>query len=98
MTTQTEVINTYIEQQEKELFWGEIFINISEIKRLYKYDNMFLELDMKISHSKNRIDYLFYFILVHGLLHLANYDDKLNVDRLKMLKMGKKLLIKTGIK
>ena len=78
-------------------FWGEVFINISEIKRIKKYDKMFEELDMKISHSKTRQNYLFYFLIAHGLLHMAGYNDDSEKERLKMLEIGKKILQKANI-
>jgi ssRNA-specific RNase YbeY (16S rRNA maturation enzyme) len=44
-----------------------------------------------------RVEYLFYFILVHGLLHLLGYNDISEKGRLKMLRMGKKFLTKNAI-
>ncbi|MDA3803022.1 MAG: rRNA maturation RNase YbeY [Patescibacteria group bacterium] len=79
-------------------FWGEIFINISEIKRIAKYDEMFKEINMKTSHSKTRQNYLFYFLIAHGLLHITGYTDETEKQRLQMLKIGKELLEKADIK
>jgi len=40
--------------------------------------------------------YLLFFALVHGLLHLAGYDDKKEIDRLEMVRLGQKFLEKLG--
>lgn len=87
-----------IKYLKKNNFWGEIFINVSEIKRIYKYDEMFEELNMKKSHSQVRQNYLFFFLLAHGLLHVAGYSDGNLKDRLKMLKVGRELLNSADIK
>ncbi len=79
-------------------FLGEIFINLTEISRLKKYEEMFLELeevfgDKIISGSRAaREKYLLHFIFVHGLLHLIGFDDKKEGDRKKMLLLGAKFL------
>ncbi len=83
---------------KKEKFWGEIFIDPLEISDLKKYDEMFQELGLKLSYSKTRQAYLFYFLLAHGLLHLAGFKDEKNKDRLEMLKIGKELLDLAKIK
>ncbi len=86
-----------IKYLKKNYFWGEIFINVLDLKRLKKYDEMFLEIGLKKSYSLKRQNYLFYFLIAHGLLHLAGFNDENEEDRLKMLKMGKKLLDKANI-
>ena len=68
-------------------YLGEIIINIQEAKRMGKYREMFKELGLKAADP-----YLFYFLLVHGLLHLAGYDDKTEKGRREMLKRGKDFL------
>ena len=79
-------------------FLGEIFINLTEISRLKKYEEMFLELeeilgDKILSSSKAaREKYLLHFIFVHGLLHLLGFDDKKEEERKKMLLLGAKFL------
>lgn len=81
----------------KNIYWGEIFINVLDLKRLKKYDEMFLEIGLKKSYSLKRQNYLFYFLIAHGLLHLAGFNDEYEKDRLKMLKIGKKLLDNANI-
>jgi len=58
---------------------GEIIIDYNQIKRQAG--------DFKNSAEKELI-----FILVHGLLHLIGYDDKINKDREKMIKRGEKFI------
>lgn len=41
-------------------------------------------------------EYLLLFVLVHGLLHLAGYDDCKERDRLEMIEIGEKFLDKLG--
>lgn len=71
-------------------YLGEIFINISETARVYKYESMFQELGLK---PRNKT-YIFYFLLVHGLLHLVGYQDKQEKDRQAMLALGEKFMKK----
>ena len=79
-------------------FLGEIFINLAELSRLKKYEEMFLELEEvlggKIFNGSRaaREKYLLHFIFVHGLLHLIGFDDKKEGDRKKMLLLGAKFL------
>lgn len=79
-------------------FLGEIFINLTELSRLKKYEEMFLELEkvlgVKIFSGSRaaREKYLLQFIFVHGLLHLIGFDDKKEGDRKKMLLLGAKFL------
>jgi len=78
---------------------GEIIINPREIKRLAKYKEI-LELSGFAYPPKNlkkTENYLFYFILIHGLLHLVGYDDALESDRQVMLKLGRDFLHKRDI-
>lgn len=75
---------------------GEVIINPQELKRLSKYKEIleFVGLSYPPKNLKKTEDYLFYFILVHGLLHLIGYDDSEEVDRQQMLSLGKKFLSK----
>jgi probable rRNA maturation factor len=57
-------------------FLGEILINPAQIKRQAKENNNSFQAEL-------------IFILVHGLLHLAGYDDKTEKDRLRMIRLGK---------
>lgn len=65
---------------------GEIFINLADCERSYKYREVF---DFKPSRN-----YLIFFLLIHGLLHLAGYSDEREKDRLEIVALGKKLLEK----
>ena len=72
-------------------FLGEIVINISEARRASKYQAMLEELGIKL--KRGQADYVFYFLFVHGLLHLSGYDDKTEKGRREMLEKGKKFLM-----
>lgn len=63
---------------------GEIIINIEEAKKANKYLEVFGE--------KKSADYIFYFLLIHGLLHLIGYEDDKEDERQKMILLGKKFL------
>lgn len=60
-------------------FLGEILINPNQIKKQAK-------------ESDNTFKQELIFILVHGLLHLAGYNDKTEKDRLKMIKLGEEFI------
>ncbi|MFA6514626.1 MAG: rRNA maturation RNase YbeY [Patescibacteria group bacterium] len=66
------------------VFLGEIFINIQEAARTKKYQEIF-------NKTKSR-DYIFYFLLVHGLLHLLGYDDQTEKSRQAMIILGERYL------
>jgi probable rRNA maturation factor len=73
-------------------FLGEIFINLNDCKRPRKYQEVF-----SFSPSYN---YLLFFLLIHGLLHLAGYSDEKEKGRLEMIEKGEKmmkLLVKNAI-
>lgn len=82
---------------------SEIVINLNETHRSEKYREMFLELGIDTSQAKSEAqkrrlsEYLFYFLFVHGLLHLAGYDDKTETGRRKMIKKGRDFLKKIGL-
>ncbi|MFZ4631740.1 MAG: rRNA maturation RNase YbeY [Patescibacteria group bacterium] len=63
-----------------EKYLGEIIINLDETKKANKY--------LEVFKVKKSVDYIFYFLLIHGLLHLIGYEDDKDSDRLKMLKLG----------
>lgn len=65
-------------------FLGEIFINLKYCSRVNQYKEVF---DFKPSR-----DYLLFFLLVHGLLHLAAYSDEEEEGRLEMVALGKKIM------
>lgn len=71
---------------------GEVIINPQEIKRTAKYQEI-----LEFIGPKKLKKYLFYFILVHGLLHLVGYDDEQENERQNMLCLGRDFLNKHGI-
>jgi probable rRNA maturation factor len=74
-------------------FWGEIIINIQEAKKVGHYREMLAEIGEQ-ERADRPADYIFYFLLIHGLLHLAGYNDKTDKERRAMLVRGKKFLEK----
>jgi len=74
----------------KSKFLGEIVINIQEAKRAGKYREMLEELGVNL--KKLPADYIFYFLLVHGLLHLCGYDDRTEKERREILRRGRNFL------
>ncbi|MFA6194810.1 MAG: rRNA maturation RNase YbeY [Patescibacteria group bacterium] len=82
---------------------NEVIINIADTKSYRKYQEMFLEIGMDISVLKSAVqkkrlsEYLLYFLFVHGLLHLAGYDDKTEAGRLEMVRKGRGFLKKIGL-
>lgn len=71
---------------EVEGISGEIFINVDEAKRAHKYQDIF--------KRKRAYSYIFYFLFVHGLLHLIGYEDKSEKGRVVMVELGKKFMDK----
>ena len=67
-------------------YLGEVIINVNYLKRPAQYQTIF--------SKKPSFNYLFYFILIHGLLHLIGYDDSTEQDRQKMIIRGQKFLAK----
>lgn len=65
-------------------YLGEVIINIEEVKKANKY--------LEVFGIKKSADYIFYFLLIHGLLHLVGYNDEKEADRLKMLSLGEGFL------
>lgn len=63
---------------------GEILINLEETRKPKKYQEIFNKLV--------RPAIIFDFLLVHGLLHLAGYDDKTEKGRREMIAQGLKFL------
>ncbi len=63
--------------QEKEIYIGDIIINLTKIKN--KNDNKYFKMEL---------DKLW----IHGLVHLFGYDHKKDKDFSKMLKVEKKFL------
>ncbi|MCX6794577.1 MAG: rRNA maturation RNAse YbeY [Candidatus Falkowbacteria bacterium] len=50
------------------------------------------------ARKKRLSEYLLYFLFVHGLLHLAGYDDKTETGRREMIKRGRDFLKKIGLR
>lgn len=67
-------------------YLGEVIINIEEVKKATKYLDVF--------GLKKSPDYIFNFLLIHGLLHLIGYNDREEVDRQEMLLLGEEFLAK----
>lgn len=65
-------------------YLGEIVINIDEVDKANKY--------LEVFSLKKPAEYIFHFLLVHGLLHLIGYNDEKEVDRQKMLLFGEEFL------
>jgi probable rRNA maturation factor len=92
-------------------YLGEIVINFEECKNLGKYQELFRELKVnikkvnikkvnikKVNIKKVSSDYLLYFLVVHGLLHLIGLNDVKDAERQEMLARGKRFLAKIGMK
>lgn len=71
-------------------YLGEIVIDIQEARRIKKYQEMIGELGLDFKTLIG--DYIFYFLLIHGLLHLLGYDDATVPERQEMLKKGRDFL------
>jgi probable rRNA maturation factor len=77
---------------------GEIIINLAEIKKPGKYRMMLEEIGLEAGaygrppKAGRGDNYLFYFFLIHGLLHLAGYDDATEKGRREMMERGKEFL------
>jgi len=67
-------------------YLGEIIININYLQHPRRYQEIF-------SRQPSR-EYLFYFILIHGLLHLIGYEDDSELERKNMLDLGRNFLKK----
>lgn len=73
---------------------GEIFINLQEAARVRKFQGLLEELKCKDINSRHTKDFIFYFLLTHGLLHLIGYNDDSPKERQLMLDLGKKFMHK----
>ncbi len=63
---------------------GEIFVNLADCQRPAKYREIFKE--------KQSFIYLLLFLSLHGLLHLAGYEDETESGRLAMVAKGEKMM------
>lgn len=68
----------------REKILGEVVINLAEVKKTGRY--------RELLGDAPKADYIFKFILVHGLLHLAGYNDALKSGRQEMFARGKRFL------
>ncbi|MCX6795115.1 MAG: rRNA maturation RNAse YbeY [Candidatus Falkowbacteria bacterium] len=81
---------------------AQIFVCPEVVSRYRNYLAVFPDyrysFSSRLSESKkNKLKhYLLLFVIVHGLLHLAGHDDKLEVDRLQMVRLGQKFLANHG--
>ena len=66
-------------------YLGEILINPTALKKAGAYDELI---------GRQPLEAIFYFVLVHGLLHLLGWQDETEKERLKMVAEGKKFLAK----
>jgi probable rRNA maturation factor len=75
---------------------GEVLINPHELKKLSKYKEIleFCGFTYPLRSVAKAENYLFYFILIHGLLHLIGYDDHEENERQEMLILGRDFLKK----
>ena len=76
--------NSMQKKMSAQKYLGEVIINIEEVKKASKY--------LEVFGIKKSADYIFYFLLVHGLLHLVGYNDEKEAERLKMLSLGEGFL------
>ena len=66
-------------------------------ERIFRCQNYREVLPDLMAKPKNKLKkYLLFFVLTHGLLHLAGYDDEKEQDRLLMVDLGRKFLVKNG--
>lgn len=65
-------------------YLGEVVINMEEVRRADKY--------LEVFGLKKSAEYIFYFLLIHGLLHLVGFNDEKETERLKMIKRGEEFL------
>jgi probable rRNA maturation factor len=70
--------------RDKAKNFGEVVLNLAEVKKTGRYRKLF--------GAAPPADYVFKFILVHGLLHLAGYDDRGEAGRQEMFARGKRFL------
>lgn len=65
---------------------GEIFININDCSKPAKY--------LEVLGFKASRNYILFFLLIHGLLHLAGYNDEKEKERMEMINIGKSIMKK----
>ena len=72
-------INPNLKDKEKKIV--EIFINLDDCQKTKKYQDFFDYIPTK--------DDVLYWLLIHGLLHGAGYDDKNTKERDEIVEEGK---------
>lgn len=94
----TDVLSFPAPARERRRYLGEVVINAVETDKIGKYEDMLREIGLSAAGRRPAAikNYLFFFLLIHGLLHLAGYDDRTDAQRLKMLRLGKKFLAGAG--
>jgi probable rRNA maturation factor len=70
-------------------YLGEVIINLEEAEKTGRYFSRESKTGKYSAAAKN---YSFYFVLVHGLLHLLGYDDGSEKERREMLDLGQRFL------
>lgn len=73
---------------------GEIIINLMAARRLKDYQALLLELKLDKLAKNKQTNFIFYFLLVHGLLHLIGYNDDSEEERREMISLGKNFMKK----
>jgi probable rRNA maturation factor len=68
----------------EDKYLGEVVINVEEVNKANKY--------LEVFGLKKSAEYIFYFLLVHGLLHLVGFSDTKEIDRQKMIRQGEEFL------
>ncbi len=77
-------INPDFRAKEKKII--EIFINLDDCLKIKKYQEFFF----KLPSQKD----ILHWLLIHGLLHGAGYDDMKNRDREEIIEKGKNIFKK----
>jgi probable rRNA maturation factor len=79
----TDILSFSEERTKKTKDFGEIVIDLAQIKR-------------QAGGNGNTFKDELIFILVHGLLHLAGYNDETEKDRIKMIRLGEEFIRKNN--
>ncbi|MDP2944295.1 MAG: rRNA maturation RNase YbeY [bacterium] len=95
-----EIIINISETKKPERYWGMLAELGMDIKTaIGATGKITAETGATGTAQKKRLsEYLLYFLFVHGLLHLAGYDDKTEPGRREMIKKGRDFLKKIGLR
>lgn len=77
-------INPNLKDKEEKIV--EIFINLDDCEKINKYQEFFENIPSK--------EDILYWLLIHGILHSANYNDANEKEREEIIKEGKKIFKK----